>query len=92
MFCVYLESIKSDCLSAKERFRNISSEPIESIDIFGQYDAMVVHGDAREDELFAADLIERLEAVNLKGEILQLLNLLLIFKIRLNSSQFMIYN
>ena len=92
MFCVYLESIKSDCLSAKERFRNISSEPIESIDIFGQYDAMVVHGDAREDELFAADLIGRLEALNLKGKILQLLNLLLIFKIRLNSSQFMIYN
>ena len=80
MFCVYLESIKSDCLSAKQRFSNISSEPIESIDIFGQYDAMVVHGDAREDELFAEDLIERLEAVNLKGENLQLLNLILIFK------------
>ena len=70
-------------MSAKERFRNISSEPIESIDIFGQYDAMVVHGDAREDELFAADLIGRLEALNLKGKILQLLNLLLILKIKL---------
>ena len=31
---------------------------------------MVLHGDAREDELFAEDLIERLEAVNLKGKIL----------------------
>ena len=74
MFYFYLESIKSDCLSAKERFGNISSEPIEPIDIFGTYDAMVLHGDAREDELFAEDLIERLEALNFKGKILQRLN------------------
>ena len=55
-------------MSANERFGNISSEPIEPIDIFGKYDVMVLHGDAREDEEFAADLIDRLEAVNLKGK------------------------
>ena len=61
-------------MSANERFGNISSEPIEPMDIFGKYDVMVLHGDAREDELFAVDIIKRLEAVNLKGKILQLLN------------------
>ena len=55
-------------MSAKEHFGNISSEPIEPMDSFGKYDVMVLHGDAREDEEFAADLIHRLEAVNLKGK------------------------
>ena len=61
---------------ARERFRNVNIESIEPIDIFGYYDVMVLHGDEREDQLFAEDLIERLEAVGLKGKIytLTLLN------------------
>ena len=31
------------------------------------YDAMVLHGDTMEDQLFAEDIIERLETVGLKG-------------------------
>ena len=79
-------------MSANERFGNISSEPIEPIDIFGKYDAMVLHGEAREDELFAVDLIKRLEAVNLKGKIVQLLNFLINIQYKINSYQGLIYN
>ena len=61
-------------MSAKERFRNVNTEDIKPIDIFGYYDAMVLHGDGREDQLFAEDLVVRLETVGLKGKILQLLN------------------
>ena len=32
-----------------------------------QYDTMVLYGDEEEDQLFAKDLIERLERVQLKG-------------------------
>ena len=32
------------------------------------YDTMVLHGEDQEDQLFAEDLIERLERVNLKGK------------------------
>ena len=53
---------------------------------------MVLHGDAREDELFAEDLIERLEAVNLKGKILLTASKFLNQYSILNSSQVMIYN
>ena len=62
-------------MSAKERFRNVTIEAIEPIDIFGYPDVMVLYGDEREDQLFAEDLIERLETVGLKGEILQNLTL-----------------
>ena len=61
-------------MSANERYRNVNTEAIETIDIFGYYDAMVLHGNGIEDQLFAKDLIERLETVGLKGKILQLLN------------------
>ena len=61
-------------MSANERYRNVNTEAIETIDIFGYYDAMVLHGNGREDQLFAKDLIERLETVGLKGKILLLLN------------------
>ena len=38
-------------------------------DALTSYDTMVLHGDAIEDQLFADDIIERLEKANLKGKI-----------------------
>ena len=37
-------------------------------EVLTSYDTMVLHGDAIEDQLFADDIIERLEKVNLKGK------------------------
>ena len=36
-------------------------------DVLTTYDTMVLHGDAIEDQLFADDIIDRLEKVHLKG-------------------------
>ena len=42
---------------------------LASGDSLPMYDAMVLNGDEMEDQLFAEDLIDRLEKVGLKGNI-----------------------
>ena len=84
-FHVSVESIRSDCLSARDRYKNVNIERIGNVDpaqaltlkdvsvlasgdSLPIYDVMVLHGDGMEDQLFAEDLIERLETVGLKGK------------------------
>ena len=84
-FHVSLESVRSDCLSARDHYRNVNIEHIGNVDpaqaltlndvsVLARgdslpiYDAMVLHGDEKEDQRFAEDLIERLEKVGLNGK------------------------
>ena len=83
---VFLDLIRKDCLSAKERLRGVSREQIDNLNPtqaltvsdmealangrpLTQYDTMVLYGQEEEDQLFANDLIQRLETLHFNGKI-----------------------
>ena len=62
---------------SRERIEHVNPEQALTLNDVGvlangdtltTYDTMVLHGEAIEDQLFADDIIDRLEKVNLKGK------------------------